>query len=74
MDCQAWFVLKGESLWSWLGHAQSVETSAMSSVMQTCQNNLGLNLCVVPPTSRMVAISENGLVRSCKERGKACCH
>ena len=39
--------------------------------MQTCQNDLGLNLCVVPPTSPMVAISENDLVRSCKERGKA---
>jgi len=39
--------------------------------MQTCQNNLGLNLCVVPLTSHMAAISENGLVRSCKERGKA---
>ena len=37
---------------------------AMSSVMWTCQNNLGLNLCVVPPTSHMVIISEDGLVRS----------
>ena len=31
--------------------------------MQTCQNDLGLNLYVVPPTSRMVAISENSLIR-----------
>ena len=31
--------------------------------MQTCQNDLGLNLCVMPPTSHMVAISENGLIR-----------
>jgi len=38
--------------------------------MQTCQNNLGLNLCVMPPTSHVVAISENGLVRSCKESVK----
>jgi len=65
------FALEDESPRSWLRHAQSVETPAMSSVMWTCQNNLGLNLCVVPPTSRMVAISEIGLVRSCKERGKA---
>jgi len=49
---------------------QSVETS-LSLVMQTCQNNLGLNLCVMPPTSCKVAISKNGLVRSCKERDKA---
>ena len=68
------FVLEGESPWSWLRHAQSVETPAMSSVMWTCQNDLGLNLCVVPPTSHMVTISENGLVRSCKERGKVCHH
>ena len=31
--------------------------------MQTCRNDLGLSLCVVPPTSCVVAISENGLVR-----------
>ena len=66
--------LEGESPWSWLGHAQSLETPAMSSVMQTCQNDLGLNLYVVPPTSHMVAISEIGLVRSYKERSKACHH
>ena len=69
--CQVRFTLENESLQSWLGYAQSVETPAMSSVMQTCQNNLGLNLCVVPPTSRMVAISEIDLVRSYKERSKA---
>jgi len=40
----------------------------MSLVMWTCQNDLGLNLCVVPLTSHMVTISENGFVRSCKER------
>ena len=68
------FALEGESPWSWLGHAQSVETPAMSSVMQTCQNDLGLNLCIVPPISCMVAISENDLVRSCKERDKVYCH
>jgi len=68
------FALEDESPWSWLGHVQSIETPAMSSVMWTCQNNLGLNLCVVPPTSCMVAISEIGLVRSYKERGKACHH
>jgi len=68
------FVLEDESPWSWLGHIQSVETPAMSSVMQTCQNDLGLNLCVVPPTSYMVAISGIGLVRSCKERGKVYHH
>jgi len=66
-----WFALEDESLWSWLGHAQSVETPVISSVMQTCQNDLGLNLCVVPPTSHVVTISEIGLGRSCKERGKA---
>jgi len=36
--------------------------------MQTCWNNLGLNLCVVPSTSYVVAISEDSLVRSYKER------
>jgi len=68
------FALKDESPQSWLGHAQSVETPAMSSVMWTCQNDLGLNLCVVPPTSHMVTISEIGLVRSYKEGSKACHH
>ena len=66
--------LEDESLQSWLGHAQSLETPAMSSVMQTCQNDLGLNLCVVPPTSRVVAISELGLVRSYTEGSKVCHH
>ena len=70
--CQAWFALEDETLRSWLGHAQSVETPIMSLVMQTCQNDLGLNLCVVPPTSRIVAISEIDLVRSYKERSKVC--
>ena len=41
-----------------------------SSVMQTCQNDLGLNLYVVPPTSCIVTISEDGLVRSYKKRSK----
>jgi len=68
------FTLEDKSPRSWLGHAQSVETPAMSLVMWTCQNDLGLNLCIVPPTSCVVAISEIGLVRSCKERGKACHH
>jgi len=66
--------LEDESLWSWLRHAQSLETPAMSSVMGTCQNDLGLNLCVVPPTSHVVTISEIGLVRSYKKRSKACHH
>ena len=35
------FTLEDESPRSWLGHAQSVETPAMSSVMWTCQNDLG---------------------------------
>ena len=69
-----WFALEDESLWSWLGYAQSVETPAISSVMQTCQNDLGLNLYVVSPTSCMVAISEIDLVRSYKERSKVCYH
>ena len=42
----------------------------MSSVIQTCQNDLGLNLCVVPSISCIATISENGLVRSYKERSK----
>jgi len=62
--------LEDDSLRSWLGHAQSLETPAMSLVIQTCQNSLGLNLCVVPPTSCVVAISEIGLVRSYKEGSK----
>jgi len=35
----------------------------MSLVMQTCWNNLGLNLYVVPSMSCVVTISEDGLVR-----------
>jgi len=31
--------------------------------MQTCWNDLGLNLCIVPSTSYMVTISENGLIK-----------
>ena len=31
--------------------------------MWTCWNNLDLNLCIVPPTSHMVIILENSLVR-----------
>ena len=65
---------KDESSWSWLGHAQSLETPAMSLVMRTCQNDLSLNLCVVPPTSRMVGILEIGLVRSYKEGSKVHYH
>ena len=42
----------------------------MSSVMQTCWNNLGLNLCIVPSTSHIVVISEDSLIRSYKERSK----
>ena len=38
--------------------------------MWTCWNDLGLNLYVMPLTSHMVAISEDGLVRSYKERSK----
>ena len=64
------FTLKDESLRSWLRHAQSVETPTMSLVMQTCQNDLGLNLCVVSPISHIVTISEIDLVRSYKERSK----
>ena len=39
-------------------------------MMQTCQNNLGLNLYVVPSTSYVVTILENGLIRSYKKRSK----
>ena len=39
----------------------------MSLVMQTCWNNLGLNLCIVPPMSCIVAILEDSLVRSYKK-------
>jgi len=35
---------------------------------------VGLNIYVIPPMSHMVAISEDGLVRSYKERDKACHH
>ena len=41
--------------------------------MWTFQNNLGLNLCVVTPTSYMVTISEKDFekkVKSYKERSK----
>ena len=39
-------------------------------MMQTCQNNLGLNLYVVPSTSYVVTILENGLIRRYKKRSK----
>ena len=42
----------------------------MISVMWTCQNDLGLNLYVVPSTSYVVTISEDDFVRSYKERSK----
>ena len=37
-------------------------------------NDLGLNLCVVPPTSHIVIILEDDLVRSYKERSEVCCY
>jgi len=46
----------------------------MSSVIKTCQNDFGLNLCIVPLMSLIVIISENGLVRSYKKRSKVCYH
>ena len=66
--------LEDDSPRSWLRHVQSLETPAMSLVMRICQNDLGLNLCVVPPTSHVVAISEIGLVRSYKEGSKVYHH
>jgi len=42
--------------------------------MQTCWNDLSLNLCIVSPMSCIVAISENSLVRSYKKRSKVHCH
>jgi len=47
---------------------------AISLVIWTYQNDLGLNLYIVPPISCVVTISENGLVRSYKERSKAYCY
>ena len=47
---------------------------AMSLVMWTCWNDLGLNLCIVPPMSCVVTISEDSLVRSYKERSKVHCN
>ena len=47
---------------------------AMSLVMWTCQNDLGLNLCVASLISHMITISENSLIRSYKERSKVHCH
>ena len=38
--------------------------------MQTCQNGLDLNLCVMSPTNYVVIILENGLVESYKKRSK----
>jgi len=35
--------------------------------MQTCWNDLGLNLYIVPPMSHVVTILEDGLVRSYKK-------
>jgi len=40
--------------------------------MQTCQNDLSLNLYVMPLMSCIVTILEDGLVRSNKERSKVC--
>jgi len=42
--------------------------------MWTCWNDFDLNLCVVPPMSHMVAILEDGLIRSYKERSKVHCY
>ena len=42
--------------------------------MQTCLNDLGLNLCVMPSMSHVVTISEDSLVRSYKESSKAYHH
>ena len=39
-----------------------------------CELDIGLNLCIVFIMSCMVAISEDDLVTSYKERSKACCH
>ena len=63
---EALFTLEGES---WLGNAQSP-----CDELGTGQNGLGLNLYVVPPTSCVVTISEDGLGRSCKERSKVHYH
>jgi len=46
----------------------------MSLVIQTCWNNLGLNLCVMPPTSSVVAISDNDLIKSYKKKSKVYHH
>ena len=46
----------------------------MSLVMWTYWNDLGLNLYVVSSMSHVVIISEDGLVRSYKERSKVCHH
>ena len=42
----------------------------MSLVMQTCQNDFSLNLCIVSLTSHMVTILKNNLTRSYKKRSK----
>jgi len=52
--------LEDESLWSWFRHAQSLETPAMSSVMQTCQNNLSFSLCAVPSVCCVITTSDEG--------------
>ena len=39
-----------------------------------CQNNLSLNLCIMPFINYMIAISKEDLVRSYKERGKVHCY
>ena len=42
--------------------------------MQTCWNNLGLNLYIMPSISHMVTISKNSFIRSYKKRSKAHCY
>ena len=46
----------------------------MSLVMWTYQNDLSLNLCIMPFMSYMVIISENSLVRSYKKKSRAHCY
>ena len=65
--CQAQFTLEGGSPQIWLRHT-------MSSVMQTCWNDLGLNLYIVSPMSCMVTILKDGLVKSYKKRSKVYCY
>ena len=52
----------------------SIKSPQLFGFIWVKQNNLGLNLCIVPYMTHVVVISEDSLVRSYKERSKVYCY